>query len=104
MKILKVIYNMVAEAWCRICNPKLKNAFQVLSHLTTRERVALFLLSREKSMVVEIGSYIGASACCFGTAMKESDRGKLLCIDTWNNDAMTEGNRDTFVEFKSNIR
>lgn len=52
---------------------------------------------------VEIGSYLGASAS-FLTAgfMRLSDR--LVCIDTWSNDAMSEGHRDTYAEFLANTR
>lgn len=53
-------------------------------------------------MICEIGSYVGASACCFGAALEISGVGRLVCIDTWRNDAMTEGHRDTFTEFLDN--
>jgi predicted O-methyltransferase YrrM len=80
----------------------LSQAFKVQSHLTVLERVRLHELSRGKTHIAEIGSYIGASACCFGAAASDTERKKIICIDTWNNDAMTEGNRDTWAEFKSN--
>ncbi len=83
-------------------NPKLAQAFRVKSHLTARERVVLNRLASRKETILEIGSYIGASACCFGTAMKKYGFGRVFCIDTWNNDAMTEGNRDTYTEFLKN--
>jgi predicted O-methyltransferase YrrM len=83
-------------------NSHLSNAFKVTSHLTVQERIALYKLSLSKHHVLEIGSYLGASACCFGAAMKESVQGKIFCIDTWNNDAMSEGNWDTFAKFTKN--
>jgi predicted O-methyltransferase YrrM len=81
---------------------KLSAAFSVNSHLTTQERIHLYLLSKNKFDIVEIGSYVGASACCFGASTIEDAPKKIICIDTWNNDAMTEGNRDTWTEFKNN--
>jgi predicted O-methyltransferase YrrM len=85
-------------------HPILKNAFCVYSHLTYVEKTMLFNLSKNSKSILEIGSYIGASACCFGAALKEAGSGKLICIDTWNNDAMSEGNRDTWKEFQNNTR
>jgi len=82
--------------------PALKQAFQITSHLTLEERSQLYLLTKDRDSVLEIGSYVGASACCFGAAMKKSGFGKVFCIDTWNNDAMTEGCRDTYTEFLKN--
>lgn len=81
---------------------ELTQAFRVESHLTVSERIALFKLARNKKRICEIGSYIGASACCFGAAVVNEESSRILCIDTWNNDAMTEGARDTWAEFKKN--
>lgn len=83
-------------------HPLLKEAFSVASHLTNEERVTLFTLSKNLNYILEIGSYIGASTCCFGAALKTTGSGKVICIDTWKNDAMTEGNRDTWLEFLHN--
>lgn len=80
----------------------LSQALKVQSHLTVLERVRLYELSSKKNQIAEIGSYIGASACCFGAAASDTARKQIICIDTWNNDAMTEGNRDTWNEFKNN--
>jgi len=86
----------------RISNPQLSQAFRVKSHLTTAERVALYWLALRKETILEIGSYVGASTCCFGAALKKNKYGKVLCIDTWKNDAMSEGPRDTYAEFLKN--
>lgn len=85
----------------RMSHRRLSASFRIDSHLTVRERVALYRLARTKSIVVEIGSYTGASACCFAAALRQTN-GLLLCIDTWNNDAMTESKRDTYAEFTRN--
>jgi len=82
--------------------PELKQAFHIITHLTSDEMCRLYLLAKERKCMLEIGSYIGASACCFAASLKEANSGKLICIDTWNNDSMTEGNRDTWQEFQDN--
>lgn len=80
----------------------LKKIFDVPSHLTVREKIKLFEISSNTSFICEIGSYLGASACCFGESLKSKGFGKVICIDTWNNDTMTEGSRDTWEEFHKN--
>ena len=89
-----------------IGHPQLKNAFRCKTHLTREEIVLLYRLAKGKQKILEIGSYIGASACCFGAASQELDvvdSGKIFCVDTWNNDAMTEGHRNTWAEFLRNV-
>ncbi|MDH1262584.1 class I SAM-dependent methyltransferase [Pseudomonas sp. GD03944] len=93
-KVKKLLYMMR--------HPRLISAFGVESHLTMKERIALNKLALGKRNICEIGSYIGASACCFGAAVKDDQAARILCVDTWNNDAMTEGHRDTWSEFKKN--
>lgn len=82
--------------------PASSQAFQITSHLTPNERRRLYQLANDRDYILEIGSYIGASACCFGAALKKAGSEKIICVDTWNNDAMTEGNRDTWQEFQNN--
>lgn len=48
--------------------------------------------------MVEIGSYLGASSCFLAAAAMET-RGRLYCIDTWQNEGMSEGLRNTYDEF-----
>jgi predicted O-methyltransferase YrrM len=50
---------------------------------------------------LEIGSHLGASSCYLGAALKQLN-GTLFCVDTWNNETMPEGSKDTFSEFSSN--
>jgi glucosyl-dolichyl phosphate glucuronosyltransferase len=52
------------------------------------------------AVCVEIGSYLGASTVVIASNLPSG--GKLYCIDTWMNDAMSEGPRDTFHEFLEN--
>jgi predicted O-methyltransferase YrrM len=84
-------------------HPELKTAFSITSHLTPEERYTLFTLAKNKKNILEIGSYIGCSAACFGAAIQHSG-GRIFCIDTWQNDAMTEGGKDTSFEFKNNTK
>jgi predicted O-methyltransferase YrrM len=86
--------------------PKLykKNHDKVFTHLTIAERLVLFLLASgvgRGATVTEIGSFLGASACYLARGL--SGRGKVYCVDTWNNNAMDEPERDTYAEFQNNI-
>lgn len=56
----------------------------------------------KNSVCVEIGSYIGASSLLIAKGL--TNNSKLYCIDTWQNDAMTEGNWDSFNEFSTNTK
>jgi predicted O-methyltransferase YrrM len=102
MKLLEIIIRPIVDWKAKLNYNNLALAFNLQSHLTIQERVQLYKLSDTASRIAEIGSYIGASACCFGAASTEVLPKKIICIDTWNNDAMTEGYRDTWFEFKSN--
>jgi predicted O-methyltransferase YrrM len=52
---------------------------------------------------VEIGSYLGASTCYLAAGLARGG-GRIICVDTWNNETMPEGERDTFAEFTRNTR
>lgn len=82
--------------------PELRHAYSIESHLTRLECYRLFTLGLKVTRALEIGSYLGASATCLAAACHRSGRGKVLCIDTWNNNAMTEGARDTWSLFHAN--
>jgi predicted O-methyltransferase YrrM len=74
------------------------------THMTRRELASLYdlaLTCPAGSNVVEIGSYYGASTCYIGTALRKLD-GKLICVDTWANETMPEGGKDTFETFTRN--
>ena len=85
-------------------HPELRQAYAIHSHLTSHERHKLFQLAQGKAKILEIGSYVGASAACFGASKANGHAGAIYCIDTWQNDAMTEGNRDTYSEFMKNTK
>ena len=44
---------------------------------------------------------MGASSCFLAAGIK---KGTIYCIDTWQNDAMSEGQRDTFSSFINNTK
>lgn len=102
MKLLRSIFHHSKKTVLKILHPRLRHAFNVESHMTLNEKLILYKLSASTPVVAEIGSYIGASACCFGAAANADRNTQIICIDTWNNDAMSEGNRDTWAEFKKN--
>lgn len=57
------------------------------------------------SIYVEIGSYLGASSCCIAEGIPKSKKNvKVFCVDTWENDSMSEGLKDTFLDFKQNTK
>ena len=79
-------------------------AFRIRTRLTDAEKVLLFKTACRlpiRCVGLEVGSYVGASACFIGSAIKRR-RGKLHCVDTWTNTAMDEGERDTWAEFVEN--
>lgn len=83
--------------------PKAKN---ITTHMTARELNRLYILARElgeSAKALEIGSYLGASSCYIAAALAPKG-GHLFCVDTWENQTMPEGERDTLNEFKENIK
>jgi predicted O-methyltransferase YrrM len=54
------------------------------------------------AVIVEIGSYLGASACFLGAAAVLNE-GSLICVDTWHNETMPEGVSDTWEIFRQNV-
>jgi predicted O-methyltransferase YrrM len=72
--------------------------------MTVRDLLYLYawaLHTPRRGVAVEIGSYLGSSAACIAAAIRHR-KGHLFCVDTWKNDAMNEGPRDTFSEFLRN--
>ncbi|MBD2563909.1 MULTISPECIES: class I SAM-dependent methyltransferase [Nostoc] len=76
------------------------------THMTAHELNMLYILSKdlgEFAKVLEIGSYLGASSCYIAAAVSPKN-GHLFCVDTWENQTMPEGERDTLNEFKNNTK
>lgn len=80
------------------------DSWRIFTHMTPEERLLLYQFGRKKAQgatFVEIGSYLGASSCFLAAAARER-RGVLHCVDTWLNEGMSEGQRDTWEEFLKN--
>lgn len=80
--------------------------FRIFTHLTLVEKLFLYksaLKLKPCSVIVEIGSYLGASTTFLAAAAMERDC-MIYCGDTWKNDAMPGEPRDTFSEFKKNTK
>jgi predicted O-methyltransferase YrrM len=79
---------------------------RIASWTSEAELHALYGLARScppGAVALEIGSYLGASSCYLAAGLQQSS-GKLFCVDTWANQTMPEGPRDTFGEFLRNTR
>lgn len=78
---------------------------KIYTHMEVEEKIALYNLvsqiNKNNPNVVEIGSYIGASSCFIAKALQKQ-KGKLYCIDTWENQTMPDGEKDTYSLFMSN--
>lgn len=99
-KLQKLLYLFLKDIYYRLF-VFLKKANQIFTHLTAEEKYFLYDSIIPNSVCVEIGSYLGASSVCIASSPNCS---KLYCVDTWNNDAMSEGNRDTYSIFLANTR
>jgi predicted O-methyltransferase YrrM len=78
----------------------------VFSHTSYAERLALFQMAKalpQCARALEIGSHVGSSAL-FICAGLERGSGHLVCVDTWMNQTMPEGAKNTFDEFQANTR
>lgn len=76
----------------------------VFASSSSAELRQLFLLALARpkgACILEIGSHLGASALYLGVAAAKR-QGRLYCVDTWKNDAMSEGSKDTWRKFQSN--
>lgn len=114
LKIIKLFYNKIIlfgnillwlPAYLRFNIAAQRQFFDIFTHLTKKERLLLYKLAlsltNKTNCVVEIGSYLGASSLFLASAIKELG-GQVYCIDTWSNEGMSEGQRDTFDEFLKN--
>jgi len=96
-----------AWLWLRLRYPRER---RIPTDLTPAERLLLLRLARGVrrgggTTFVELGSYLGASACFIARGIRGGNgRARLHCVDTWRNDAMSEGPRDTWEEFRANVR
>jgi len=84
------------------------SATDIFTYTPSRERLLLYeeaRLSLKLERFLEIGSHLGASAVVLAEVLKrhgsDPDR-RVFCIDTWLNDAMSAGRRETRTEFDQN--
>jgi predicted O-methyltransferase YrrM len=75
---------------------------KIYTHLSIKDSINLITLAQKSKNILEIGSYLGYSANLFLLSGKKIN--KLYCVDTFLNDAMSEGKRDTFEIFKKNTK
>src|SRR6266705_1072469 len=81
-------------------------ACKIFTHLTYEEKIALYRTALQLPLhcvVLEVGSYLGASAAVIGSAMRHRN-GELHCVDTWENQAMDGPEHETWPEFEANTR
>lgn len=73
---------------------------------TTRQELCnlmeLALACPDNATVLEIGSYLGASACYLAAGLFGRNS-TMYCLDTWNNETMPGGLHDTFTQFQQNL-
>ena len=82
------------------------SCFNIFTHLTEKERLLLYRLALslpDNCNVLEVGSYLGASASFLASGVKGSG-GRVFCVDTWMNEGMSEGLRDTYDYFLANTK
>src|SRR5262245_32365031 len=90
----------------RLRRHRLTRHMRVFSHTSPHERLALFQIADclpPGGRALEIGSHVGSSALfiCAGLA---HGGGQLICVDTWTNQTMPDGAKDTYQEFLANTR
>lgn len=80
------------------------HARRILTFTSRAELYALYETAAQlplNTQALEIGSYLGASACYLAAGLAERN-GHLFCVDTWKNENMPEGSMDTFSIFQRN--
>jgi predicted O-methyltransferase YrrM len=79
---------------------------RVYSHTSPVERLALFQMAKllpSGARALEIGAHVGSSALFICAGLLHGG-GHLVCVDTWMNQTMPDGTRDTYEEFVANTR
>lgn len=93
--------------WARRMRRSHPQAVQLKTHLTRPEQALLYewAAAAGEAPILEIGSYLGASACTLAAGLRDGGRrGPLFCVDTWQNEGMAEGTCDTWQVFQENTR
>lgn len=82
------------------------DALRIFSYTMPAELCALHKLASEcphDAAVIEIGAHLGASTCFLASGLSARG-GRLFSVDTWMNDAMPDGQHDTFERFQHNTQ
>src|SRR5579871_805576 len=82
------------------------NVYSIPTWTTRWELNALFALASAcppGAVALEVGSYLGASSCCLAAGLARAG-GRLVCVDTWQNDTLPGDPHDVFAEFERNVR
>ena len=80
------------------------DAAKIPTSVNLAELRTLYYLARncpQNATILEIGSYLGASTCFLAAGVSKVN-GRIICVDTWMNETMPEGPRDTYAEFMKN--
>lgn len=83
-----------------------QKASRIPTHATIDELLALHEIAMQVPPdlgILEIGTHLGATLNCLGAAT-EKVKNKLFAVDTWNNETMPDGVKDTFDEFLKNCK
>ena len=82
---------VLRDSWPLLLKFVMRQQHRIFTHLTDEEKVILYILAsklKRPCTAVEIGSFLGSSACFIALGL--SKNGRLYCVDTWLNDAMDE--------------
>ena len=83
-----------------------QHIFGIPTHMPLRQRLVLTQTALELPegfVVLEIGSYLGASTAFLAAAALQK-AGTVHAVDTWMNNAMgAEGEWDTWIQFQANV-
>lgn len=104
-KIFSSIYHRIYYGLMLKLNKNLVYCNKIKGHLSLAQGIFLFNLVKklpEKSTIVEIGAYLGRSTCFIAEGITNRNI-SLYTIDTFENQGMSEGYRDTYSEFKKNV-
>jgi hypothetical protein len=84
------------------------NGAEIFSYTPIGERLMIYQeasLALKLGRFLEVGSHLGASTVVLAEVLKRGGsqaESRVYCIDTWNNDAMSLGPKDTWREFQLN--
>jgi predicted O-methyltransferase YrrM len=107
-RILQAALGLIENQWIYslLVSAGVPEASKIPTHTTKEELKGLLQLARtcpQQAVALEIGAYLGASTCYLAVGLKQVE-GSLMCVDTWQNETMPEGVKDTLSEFKRNTR